>query len=232
MSFLNIIQQNINTAVLFWISCISSIITSYFYQRLRVKHIDKSNRPITRVFRFFWIFLIVIFPSILIGFRHYSVGADTLNYWIGFLRLDQSESFFDYFQSSEITRPLFSVFQYVIFKVSNGNPTFFLFSIVFSTLFILVKALYRWILDLSMPMGLFVYYSLFGMQLLNQSRQLLALSIFFMAVTYLLKDGKGKFYFTLLLASLVWLFRSCFNLIRNGFFFHFLDALSFNKKAY
>lgn len=202
MDFINTIQQNMGTALLFWTCFMSSIITSQLYQKRRVKYSNgsKIERPISKILQVFWISLIVLAPTIIVGVRHFNVGADTYNYWISFLNTEAEGTFFQNFKSSGLNRPLFFIFQYLVFNIFGGNPTFFLIFIAFITLYTLVKALDRWISEISMPMGLFVYYSIFGMQLLNQSRQMLALSFFFLAVTMLMKDNKRKYYLYLIIS--------------------------------
>lgn len=208
MTFFLDIQQNLSSSLLLWSYFLLSIIISYFYQKTRVKHINnitqsQSVRTMNIFSQTVWILLIIIGPALAIGFRHHNVGADTLNYWVGYLSIGNTHSFVDAFETLGINRPVFFIFQYIIFKISNGNPTAFLIAMSVSTLFILVKALDKWILKISLPLALFVYYSIFGMQLLNQSRQLIALSIFLLATMYLIDKKKLKFIILIVIASLV-----------------------------
>lgn len=205
MDLINTIQQNMATALLFWTCFISSIIISHLYQKRRVKYINgsKIERPMSKILQVIWISFIVLAPTIIVGIRHFNVGADTFNYWIGFLNTNAEGTFFQNFKAHGLIRPLFFILQYLVFNIFGENPTVFLIFIAFITLYTLVKALDKWKMDLSMPFSLFVYYSIFGMQLLNQSRQLLALSIFFLAITYLMKNQRHKFYIYIGIASLI-----------------------------
>lgn len=200
MNFIHSIQQNLTTAVLFWSIFGFSIAVSKLYQNKRI-YCDLDGKVkiknISYIKRCLWTILIIVFPSLLIGFRNYEVGVDTIDYVAGYLRLAFEHTPFDRWD-----RILYSFFRYGIFILSNGNPTFFLFSIAFVTLFILVRALDKWADKISIPMALFVYYALFGMQLLNQSRQLIALSILFYAIPYLLERKYTKYLLCILIASL------------------------------
>ena len=201
MYFFQRIQEHIPTALLFWFAFLISIKLSSLYQKKRISY--DSNGAIIRLNmrrfkKYFWTTLIIIAPSVLIGFRHYEVGADTINLVTSYSKLSSSAD------TSIIIwdKILYSVLRYIIFVLSNGNPTAFLFVMVFLTLFILVRALEYWIGKISIPMALLVYYALFGMQLLNQSRQLLALSILFYGMPYLLNNRIKKYLWYVLIASL------------------------------
>lgn len=200
MSFTEIIQQNTFTALLFWFVFCLSILISKLYQDINIKF---NSNPRNKFRRFeyleknIWIVAIIILPSLLVGFRGVEVGADTWNNVNGYLSLSVSQT-----QVIIWDRLFFSLFRYFIYIISNGNETFFLFSMAFVTLFILVKALDKWIEKISLPMSLFVYYALFGMQLLNQSRQLIAMSIFLYAIPFLIERKYLKYLFIILIASL------------------------------
>ncbi|UMZ35645.1 EpsG family protein [Priestia megaterium] len=201
------LQQNVATATLFWGVFIISLVLAHIYQKVRVKRRTKGEvyvRPINKVIQFLWVLLIIIGPALLIGFRQYSVGVDTYNYWFGYLRLNYVGSISEAYNTiGGSSRPLFFLIEYITFKLSNGNPTVFLIVIVFATLYIMVKALEKWIGKISLSLALLVYYSLFGMQLLNQSRQLLALSLVFLSISYLLEKKYKKYYLILLIGVLI-----------------------------
>lgn len=200
MDFLQTIQSNIYTALLFWSLFCISILISKLYQYQRLESDSNGNmviKKMTKMQKNIWTILIVLLPSLLIGFRSVDVGADTMNLVRGYSRLA--------YQNNPIIledRILYSILSYGSFLLSNGNATFFLFATAFLTLFILVKALDKWIDQISIPFALFVYYALFGMQLLNQSRQLIALSIFLYAIPYLIERKHIQYFWFILIASL------------------------------
>lgn len=200
MIFFEVIQQNLATALLFWLVFLTSIAISNFYQKKRIYTDGEGNisiRPISRIRKNFWTMLIIILPSLLIGFRSFEIGSDTMNNVVSYSLLAH-----EYTPIIRWDRVFDSFFRYCIFILSKGNPTFFLFAMAFVTLFILVKALDKWVDKISIPIALFVYYALFGMQLLNQSRQLIAVSIFFYAIPYLLERKYAKYLWYILVASL------------------------------
>ena len=200
MNFIHSIQQNLTTALLFWSIFGFSIAVSKLYQNKRVYYDFDGKviiRNISRTKRSLWTILIIILPSLLIGFRDFSVGTDTMNRIIEYSKLSYEST-----PQIRIEMILYDFLRYGCHFISNGNPTFFLLSMSFITLFILVRALDKWIDKISIPLALFVYYALFGMQLLNQSRQLIALSILFYAIPYLLERKYTKYLWCILIASL------------------------------
>lgn len=200
VAFIQIIQKNLPTAVMFWFAFLVSIMISKAYQKRCISNDPEASasiRHMSKIERIAWTLLIIILPSLLIGFRHYEVGADTMNLVIGYSRLS-----FEHTSIIIWDRILYSLLRYTSFLLSNGNPTFFLFTMTFLTLFILVRALDKWADKISIPLALFVYYALFGMQLLNQSRQLIALSILLYAIPYLLARKSTKYLWFVFIASL------------------------------
>lgn len=216
MSFTQSIQQNYLTALLFWIVFGFSILVSRFYQKNRISYCKEGNIKINNLSllrKNIWTVLIIILPSLLIGFRDFEVGADTMNNAMGFLRLGGEN-----YSIMRWDRIADSIFRYTIFILTRGNATFFLFSMSFFTLFILIKALDKWIAHISLPLALFVYYALFGMQLLNQSRQLIALSFFLYAIPYLVKH-EYKYYLLLVLIASLFHFTASIGIIFSLFYF-------------
>ncbi len=133
------IQENVISAIIIWMFFLSSIICSKFYQQERVKY-DLNGK--LHIFRFnkwrktLWTVAIVIGPSVLIGIRGFKVGADTHNYVQGYSRV--VSGLMEIFPSKF---PLFNLFRYAINIIANGNPTVFLFSMAFLTLFIFIRLL-------------------------------------------------------------------------------------------
>lgn len=193
-------QSSIPTAILFWGVFLISIFLSHAYQKYRYEIGPNGNVKIKKIHKFesyFWTFLITIGPSILIGFRNYNVGADTSNIVTSYLNMPYiNDSIFS------LDRILYSIIRYISYIVSNGNPTFFLFMLSFLTLFILMRGLNKWLDKISIPYALFIYYALFGMQLLNQARQFLAISVLVYGLNHLLNNEK-KYYLFVLIAGLI-----------------------------
>lgn len=150
--------------------------------------------------RFIYIFLIIIGPAILIGIRDKYVGIDTANNWDGYLSLANSNSIVSAFTEYDYDRPLFFIFKYFNYLIFKENVTMYLINLAFITLYILVYALDKIKEKISIPLALFIYYSFLSMQLLNQSRQMLALSIVFLGIIYI-KDRKIKKYILIILIA-------------------------------
>lgn len=202
MSFLETIKINLPTAMLFWMIFILSIIVAHVYQKKRLVYNKVGAvmiRPMNKMARFAWTTLIILGPSLLIGFRHHQLSYDTTNNVIEFLN-NSSELLINDLISS---RGLFLLLRYASYKIFQGNATLFLTFLAFLTLYIFVKGLDKWIDKISLPLGIFVYYTLFGMQLLNQSRQMLAVSIVFFAIYYLINGEKRKYCIIILIGTLV-----------------------------
>ncbi|MGO4499662.1 EpsG family protein [Paenibacillus sp. 2RAB27] len=197
MIFFEVLSDNILSGLIFWLVCIISLVFAFIYQR------SKSNRTNSISIQIIWICIIVIAPSLFIGFRAYDLNYDTQNYVVGFLNVQYKSSISESIEDIVNGSPLFYILRYIIFNLSSGNPTAFLFFISFVSLFILVWGLDKWKDKLSLPMALFIYYAFFGMQLLNQSRQMLALSIFLLSIHFLLDRKYIKYFIVIIIASLI-----------------------------
>jgi hypothetical protein len=195
-------QYRIYTTIFIWSVFYSSILLSHAYQKIRIYKSDENTikiRYLSRFNKFIWTTLIIIGPAVLVGIRHYDVGADTMNNVLGYMRDGYSYSL------DSISRYgyLFQLIRYISFHITSGNPTLFLFFLAYITLYILVRGLDKWINELSLPMALFVFYSVLGMQLMNQSRQMLALSILLYAVHYLAERKFLRYCLIITIASLI-----------------------------
>lgn len=214
MDFINALKENLLSGLIFWLGFGVSIIGAYYYQNKVLRVINHSNdfeKTIGRVTKIFWRIIIIIIPALLIGFRAHDLGYDTTNYVNRFLESG------NFYQTKIIDKILngeafFDVFRFVIFILSRGNPTVFLFSMGFITLYILIVSLEKWNKEISIPLALFLYYSLFGMQLLNQSRQLIAISLLFYGLYYLI-NNKYKVYFTIIIVASLFHFSSVIGFI-------------------
>lgn len=184
MNFIETLNQNWGTALLFWTFFAISIILAHFYQYI-FNNFDTIHGKQSLIIKWFFLSIVILGPAIIIGVRRYDVGADTLNNWTAYINLGVVNSIKISFLNTGIDKPLFFLIHYVIYLVFKGTPTVFFTIISFLTLFILALALDKWKDKLSISFALFVYYSFFGMQLLNQSRQMLALSILFYALFFL-----------------------------------------------
>lgn len=205
MHFFEVLQNNFLSGLLYWLVFLISICLSYIYQKSRLYRGEKGTlkiRPMNKVLEVFWIIFIVLAPSLLFGFRDYDVGADTSNYVRGYTNLyliNSNDMLYEHIWDGD---PIFRLFGYGVYKLFDGDVFVYLFGIAFFTLYVLVSALNRWLDKFSLPLVLFMYYSFLGMQLLNQSRQLAAISITVYALTFLYQKKYLKYYPLVIIASL------------------------------
>ncbi|WP_300902906.1 EpsG family protein [uncultured Clostridium sp.] len=206
MEIFKSIEENLLTVIMFWSIFLFSILIAWIYQKKRVTYSSEGNiviKKIDKVTDFLWVLIIIIGPSLLIGLRAYDVGADTSNYVNSYLNIEYYNSALENFKLSGMDRPLFWLLRHIVYILSNANATIFLCVMAILTLFILVKGMQKWIDKYSLPSMLFIYYCIFGMQLINQSRQMLALSIFFYSLYYLFQNKNKKYLLCILLAGLI-----------------------------
>lgn len=206
MNFIDIIQENFMSAFIYWTSFLISIFLSFLYQKSRIISRDNGTvkiRSMSKSVQIIWTLLIIIAPSLVIGIRDYSVGADTINVVNSYVRIDFVDSFSGTIDDIIGSGFIYALLRYFAFIISNGNITFYLLCLSLLTLYILVRALNEWIDRISLPFALFLYYAFFAMQLLNQTRQMLALSIFLLAFYPLFKRNYGKYILLILIASLI-----------------------------
>ncbi|MEK3683104.1 EpsG family protein [Paenibacillus sp. FSL R10-2736] len=202
MNFIETLNQNWGTALLFWTFFAISIILAHFYQYI-FNNFDTIHGKQSLIIKWFFLSIVILGPAIIIGVRRYDVGADTLNNWTAYINLGVVNSIKISFLNTGIDKPLFFLIHYVIYLVFKGTPTVFFTIISFLTLFILALALDKWKDKLSISFALFVYYSFFGMQLLNQSRQMLALSILFYALFFLSEKKVLKYILIVCIAGMI-----------------------------
>lgn len=196
------IQMNFLSAIIYWVAFSSSILISWIYQKERIYYDGNGElqvRSMAKILEISFLVFIVLIPSLLIGFRDFSVGSDTLNY------VQQYHDAYNIIQPfTNINNILFVVLTHVTYLFTNGHsPTFFLFSVSFLTLFIFVLGLNKWLGKISLPFALFIYYIILGLTLVDQARQLLAVSIVFYAFTYLIKEDYPKYVILILISGLI-----------------------------
>lgn len=204
MELLDTLQMNLPSGILFWLVFLISIIASNFYQKIRLEKNEDGSikiRKINKLAKFIMITIIVIFPALLIGLRAHDLGYDTTNYVTSFLNIQYNFSLYNVFYEIFGGEPLYHLFRYLTFIIFNGNPTVFLFLMAFLTLYIFILGLDKWIDKISISLALFTYYALFGLQLLNQSRQLFALSILFYGFYYLANKKYWKYFLIVIIAT-------------------------------
>lgn len=144
--------------------------------------------------------LVVLLPAIMFGLRDYSVGSDTLSYqW----------SYFDYYRYVSISdlfemerEPLFAIGTYILFRISD-NYTITLLALSGLTLGIAYASIVRMRDSLSIPFAWFIYLAYFSLLSLDQSRQMLSLSIVMYAFSLLLHEQRKRSAVLIVVATLI-----------------------------
>lgn len=141
----------------------------------------------------------VIMPAVLlIGLRDMSVGYDTRQMtWLLFSAQ---------FPVDELLRtqhdPLSIIVSALLYPLCLGNPSLYLCVISYATLYCFLIGAEQWRDELSISYSLLVYYLYFALLGMDQFKQMLALSIVFIAIGRLKKGHVRSFFLIVLIAGL------------------------------
>lgn len=119
--------------------------------------------------------------TLLVALRSRETGADTVNMWNGYLA-SMNLTFFEAL-SYEPTAVLFFAARWAISHLTGGNVQVYFFIIAAITMYFVVLAIEKWDLKYSAT-ALFVFYSCFGLILMNQARQMISVAILLYAYWY------------------------------------------------
>lgn len=142
------------------------------------------------------IYVIIIFLSLVAGFRAKTVGLDTAGYLNAIENIINGR--LEYAYGMEWS------FRYICYAMSFvvKEPQTFLVIFAFITNIFIVKRLWELRTYISFTWAIFAYYSMFFMMSLNLTRQFVAIAIVFYCSKYLL-DGKNvKFVLCVIVAGL------------------------------
>lgn len=205
MLLLEKIIENLNSGMIFVAVFLVSVIISKLYECKIKKYTNDGDviiRKVSRPFQFLAITAIIIGPVLLIGLRNQYVGADTYNNCMSYLNVGNI-NFTSGLLSLNDSRVLYYLLQEIIYLLFRDNYTIFLIIIAFLTLYIFVLTITKWIDKISLPLSLFLYYMFFGGILLDQSRQMLAVSIVLYAYYIFEKGSRKKYLFIICIAALI-----------------------------
>ncbi|EOI6038264.1 EpsG family protein [Enterococcus lactis] len=147
----------------------------------------------------FYTFLGILFPSLLATFRSPIVGTDTQMYqhmFEGYLSIPSLVERFKYLGFKEFLNTLIAQIGVLL---DNFNIYLFIFS--FSTLILVVKAIYKYVYKDSVSIAYFAYLCLFFPQSLNIMRQSLAIAIVFWSFQYILEKKPKKYFISIIIAT-------------------------------
>ena len=194
------------SVILYYFTFAITIFITWIYQQQRCNYAKCpssyiQNSSVKRLFydgTYVWIFLIVLFPVMILGLR-YGIGSDYFNY----------HDYYDKARSLGLssimqTEPLFLLVSYLgilIFQDYYGM----LLIVAFLTMYLMVLGLNRFRDDFSLPMAMLVYLTLLFGPSSNILRQALAVSVIMIAFGFL---EKQRFYSYAIMVGIATLFHA------------------------
>ena len=249
MSLLESVSTHFDSIVFVWSGYLLSMLFFYLYNyKFKITYAGRKDAIAVKLVSFFNR-TICILPVVLpITVRSMYTGADTYNYWQSFIKF-QNYSFFDAI-TFDLTAVLYNVFRWAVVKLTHANVQVFFFLFAFATMYLVVLTIEKWNLKYGCT-ALFVFYCCFGLNLMNQMRQMFAVAILLYAYQYAYnKQFKkyfiwavfaGLFHFSALLSAVViWVLQKdkknqfkeylyyfvlCFSVFGMQYLFSFLNLL-------
>lgn len=139
--------------------------------------------------------MIPLFPSLLAGFRDYSIGTDIHNYGkFNFELATRYKHLYSYIPGIEHnngTEAGYAVLNYLVSRITHNCHVFFFF-LEYFMIGVVVAAFKRFakMYSISMVLMLALWYGMFYGQSLNIMRQSLAMAFVLLAASYLLDESK------------------------------------------
>ena len=185
--------EAIRTLALYLVAFSSSVIVAYLYQNSRNK--GELRTWITDTL----VRCVVVLPvAVLIGCRSYTVGWDTLSMVNSYISNTYSLEYLLVTAHDPLSMVAFKFLSWLF----AGNPTGVFFVISFLTLYILASAVVKWGEGLSLSFSLMVYYLFFALIGMDQTKQMLAVSIVLYATACLMKGRAKAFFIIVTIAGL------------------------------
>lgn len=175
-----------------------SLLIFVVYTR-RLQNVSNLNSYLNQVVNFLWRMAVILPVAFTAGIRSWNTGADTNNIANTYLSLSGSSlgDIFERFDSGIG----FYIIGYGLNMIGGSIPLFFGL-IAFLTLYFIILGIERW--NLRYPiLGLFLFYCCLGLQLMNQARQLLALSILFYAYYDLFQNKMKRYWSAVIVAGII-----------------------------
>lgn len=142
--------------------------------------------------------LTVALPVVLmVAFRSYETGADTANMWNGYLACE-TMTFWEAV-TYEPTAFVFYTARWLVYHLTGGSMQIYFLLIALPTLYFVVAGIEKWGLKYNAT-ALFVFYSCFGLNLIDQARQMISVALLFYAYYYAF-HGQWKKYIPFVIAA-------------------------------
>ena len=178
---------------------ISIIIFSWYCHRQWLASRGKC-KPFSK-FKVIFYRTITVFPvAFMVGVRSYLTGADTYNMYKGYLRSGSVS--LGVWLSENRTAPLYDIARWGLCRLTDGNVQVFLFLLAAITMYFVLAGIEKWQLKYS-GTALFIFYCLFGLIMLDQSRQMVAVAILLYAFYYAYHGNMGKYIAFVFLAGVI-----------------------------
>lgn len=169
---------------------ISVFLCSLFLSTLYQPHKKKYNVYMSCLYR-----LLIIMPvAILVAIRGEDTGTDTHNLYAEFVWTKQL-----FAEELDITAALYSLYRYLVYILFGNNVIIFLFGLAVSSLYVVYYAIEK--LSSNISFSYFIFLTCYGMQLMNQSRQMVAVSLVLLSFLYLKERIWVKYAICVLLAT-------------------------------
>lgn len=154
---------------------------------------------------FYYICIVIglLLPAILAGLRDSSIGTDVElygNYWFIYAG---KYSFFPYMKMAveQSIGPVYALLNYLVSIVTDDVKVFY-FVLSFTETVFVYSGIRGFKDKISVPFGMFCYYTIFYNNTLNLLRQMLAVSIVCFSYRFLVKNQYAVFFILSLLAIL------------------------------
>ena len=168
---------------------LSSIYFSYFASRSK----DKGAIVLLSA-------ISILIPTIIGGFRHYTVGTDSAGYGIALSEAAiNSSSFMDYFNKVP-AEPGCKIIFYFANIFGSYSGAFFMFELITMTCFYI--GAYRHRKHIPLPFTMLVFYFVLYLRTYNEIRQSIAAAIIFMGLIYMEKRQYFRFSIHIMVATL------------------------------
>ena len=136
---------------------------------------------------------------LIVGTRNFKVGRDTINFFRMFQRISNYKTLTDY--EFNLIEPLYAILNFIVGKITGSYLIFNILIASFTMLF-LSMAIYK--LSNNVFWSVYIFISCcFFYQMMNQFRQLLAMSITLYAFSFLVEKKTRKYILWILVATLI-----------------------------
>lgn len=200
MSITESINAYSGSIIFLWSGYLLSMLFFYcFNYKYRITYSGRTDGTIGKMVKFISRTICILPVALPVAFRGIYTGADTYNYWQGYLRF-QNYDFIDAI-TYDLTSFFYNIIRWIVVRLSGGNVQIFFFLFSFVTLYFVVLAIEAWNLKNGCT-ALCFFYCCFGPNLMNQMRQMLAVAILLYAYKFAYEKNLKKYCVYAIIAGL------------------------------